>query len=238
MTDIFAEVEIEPVDQNVDYLQELVGDGKKFKTPAELAKGKAEADRYIAHLTSRMDELRDELKTSKNMEQILTEIRSTKTVPNSEPPVVTPDGQKVPEESDLETRLEKIIAEREAKKNAESNMTRVQQQLTEAYGDQANLVINQKARELNMTVTDLKSLAVRSPEAFSKLVGIEAPKTPDSFVAPRSTVNSSGQISHSSVRNKSFYDKMKQSDPIRYHSQQTTVDMIRDATNLGDRFYS
>src|SRR6478752_10635011 len=48
------------IDPNKNYLEELVGEGRKFKSPEELARGKAESDLYIEHMKGRMDELRQD----------------------------------------------------------------------------------------------------------------------------------------------------------------------------------
>jgi len=46
------------LDSNKAYLEQLVGDGKKFKTAEDLARGKAESDSFIEIMKVRMDELR------------------------------------------------------------------------------------------------------------------------------------------------------------------------------------
>ena len=49
-------------DSTKDYLKELVGEGKKFKTVEDLAKGKAESDAFISSVTRENKELRDSYK--------------------------------------------------------------------------------------------------------------------------------------------------------------------------------
>ena len=48
------------VDENKDYLAELVGDGKKFKDNQALARGKHEADLTVEAMKTRLDELRSD----------------------------------------------------------------------------------------------------------------------------------------------------------------------------------
>ena len=43
-----AALDLDTVDPNKNYLTELVGDGKKFKTQEELARGKYESDLYLS----------------------------------------------------------------------------------------------------------------------------------------------------------------------------------------------
>jgi len=51
---------IDTIDPSKNYLAELVGEGKKFKTQEDLARGKAESDAYIKILEKRSDELRND----------------------------------------------------------------------------------------------------------------------------------------------------------------------------------
>src|ERR1041384_5868536 len=46
------------IDESKNYLEELVGENKKFKDVEALAKGKHQADLFVKHLTDRMDEMR------------------------------------------------------------------------------------------------------------------------------------------------------------------------------------
>src|SRR5688572_2981716 len=46
-----------------NYFDELVGEGRKFKTQEDLARAKFESDQYIETMKMRMDEFRDEIDT-------------------------------------------------------------------------------------------------------------------------------------------------------------------------------
>src|SRR5437773_6950457 len=78
-------------DPNKNYLEDLVGDGKKFKSPEELARGKFESDTYIKILEKRLDEYRDDILslrkenvTNKRLEDLVNQLSNKS--PNSETP--------------------------------------------------------------------------------------------------------------------------------------------------------
>lgn len=61
--DTVSDDEIVTLDDSVDYVAELVGEGKKFREIKDLAKGKVESDRYIEVLTKKLDDAVKELNT-------------------------------------------------------------------------------------------------------------------------------------------------------------------------------
>ncbi len=215
------------MDDSVDYVEQLVGDGKKFKDVKELAKGKAEADRYIELLKSRLDEAQKEVNTRTSLDSFLKEIKNKDTNP---PPVSPPqvvDPKPGLDDSELEKKLEELIARREATRSTQTNLEKVQSVLSEQFGADAKVVINKKAKELGMSLSELESLAAKSPSAFYRLVDVqEQPRGQVGFSAPRSQINSQTQQVHG-IKNKAYFDKLKQTDPKKYNNPQTTVEMIK-----------
>lgn len=222
--------QLETIEEGKDYVAELVGDDKKFKDVQGLARGKLEADNYIKTLTERLDELRKELDSRTSLDTFLQEMKGLKAAPQTgqEHQVGTPaERQPTPlDDSTLEQKLVEILERRRAAETSETNLEQVQRVLKEQLGDQAKTVINNKARDHGMSVKELESLAARSPSAFYSLVGLDpvrqAPITPG---VARSSVNLGSQSS--TVKNKAYFDKMRQTDPQRYKSPQTTVEMMK-----------
>ncbi len=214
------------IDESKDYLTELVGEGKKFKSVEELAKGKAYADSAIDVLKRKLDDLNKELNTRVSLEQFLDKQKNPAVVT---PPVVPPVEQNAGlDDSTLEERLLKILETREAQKTTESNAQRVQRVLVEQFGDQAQHLINNKAKELGMSTQALKELASKTPTAFFRLVGVDesAQRTPAGVPAPRQNTNSFGNQGQV-VKNEAYYLKMKRDDPKTYFKPSTTSEMMR-----------
>lgn len=227
--DTVADEDIVTLDDSVDYVAELVGEGKKFKEVKDLAKGKVESDRYIEVLTKKLDDAVKELNTRTSLDTFLDKMKDGK--PAQEPAVTTtPSG--TPQDLDdsvLEQKLANILARRDQQTSAEKNMATVTEALTSQFGgaEQAKLVINHKAKEVGMSPKALQQIAETSPSAFFKLIGVEA-STPQSPVVARNGVNSFGQQEHSVLRDSKFYEKMKQSDPKQYFDRKTTSQMMKD----------
>lgn len=87
-----------------------------------------------------------------------------------------------------------------------------------------------------MTGKQLQQIAETSPEAFLKLIDANVPHTPMAGAAPRSGVNTTANQT-SGLRNAAFYEKMKRENPKQYFDSKTTVQQLKDARELGDKYY-
>lgn len=247
--DIFADNGTTPsVDPNKNYLEELVGEGKKFKSPEDLARGKAESDLYIATMRQKLAEAEQELNARKKIEEIVATI-----VPKAQSADTTHQlGNPVPNEVEkqsvdhmtpekLEELIERRLAERERVSRDSGNLSKVISDLERTFGPNYAQTVAEKAREVGLSKEDMNELAKRSPEAFFKLVGAPAERKPepDVFTPPRNSVNSTATqgTAHTS-RNKAFYDEMKKRDPALYKSDKTQAQMMTDALRLKDAFFS
>lgn len=228
------------IPEDVDYVDQLVGDGKKFKDISALAKGKAESDAYIAALRKQLEETNKELSTRMTLEKFLEAQKTGRSEPPVTPPVPGGDDQRGLDEATLLSKMEEILSRRDSQKLQETNLQRVQRVLQESHGSDYAKVVNHKAQELGMTGQELTALAARSPNAFFQLVGVSEDERPlQGAVIPRNQVNSLAQPGNMSVRDQKYYDRMKQTDPKKYNAPSTTSDMIRDLAALGEaRFYA
>lgn len=257
-TDNFDEAFKEIQDQNnnqadpprdVNFLEELVGDDKKFKTVDELARGKYESDQFIERLKREQEELREELSKRSTIEEFMTKMneRKANTSNQAEPPV---DERKREEENsnsksftqeDLEALLENKLKERETQTKVEKNRKEVLDYMTSVWGSNAAVELNRKASELDMSVQELRAYAESSPKAFYRLVGIEGNTQSRSSnpSAPSSTVSTS-RMPDNRVGEKgyAYYEKLRKENPREYFSARVQNEMYRRATELGDRFYS
>lgn len=222
------------IDETVDYFESLVGEGKKFKTPQELAKGKALADQTVEVLKAKLDALNAELNTRTSLDKFLEEIKGQKKDGNESNPPVVPQNPD-PQAPNLEEQLEAILSKRENAKKSESNIALVTRTLKEQFGDKASQLIDHKARELEMSRKDLETLAHRSPTAFFSLVGVSGSRPQAGAPAAQNRFNSFQQ--EETVRGHSYYEKLKRENPKKYFDKNTTVEMIRDMGKIGREKY-
>ena len=255
MTDVFntdpSEVQTEVLEDK-NYLEELVGEGKKFKDVGSLAKGKAEADAYIETLTRKLDALSEEVNKRKTAEEIADQLRSQMADRSSssqeayQPPVENEnDGQSLSGNNNNKLSMadiEKLVEERLQKdkelSKAQQNVNTVNERLVKEYGASAPKVLQDKAVELGVSVEYLKQQAQVSPQVFFNLVGLGGQKQVQAnFVPPQSSMNTASSEPSGTVRNKSFYDKLYRENPHLRSDSKTTIQEHRDAVRLGEKFY-
>lgn len=240
MTDIFQPIQ-EQTQIPENPLEVLVGEDKKFKTVEDLAKGKIESDNFIRQLQNELAELREHVGKSQTMEEIKTQILSSlKQEKPLEQPAQPPSHE--PNDStknvDVESLVSTLLEKREIEAKQRTNKQVVQDALEKKFGADAQLILNQKAKELSVSLEYLAKVANDSPSAFFRLVGIEqATPAHQPTPAPRSS-QSAPVTPQSGVRNRSYYERLKSTNPTEYFSQKTRMQMMKDALAMGDSFNS
>jgi hypothetical protein len=163
----------EPVDVNL--VEALVGEGKKYKTVEDLARGYLNADR-------RIEELKTDLGTIKSKDKSLDEIvsllrnQSATPTPSAEEPVVQPPKGASPE--NITETVEKVLTAREQANKARECQQKSLQLLTEKYGSQeAGLLIVKKVINGDAKMRDIvDDLSLSNPEAMMKFIVANAPE--------------------------------------------------------------
>lgn len=243
-----------PTLENKNYLEELVGEGKKFKTPEELAKGKAEADLFIKSLLDEMKEVKDELNKRMTVEDLMNSLKGTREQTtmtngdnfNTSENTHTSHGDTGTNSLDLETirkALKDELAQEKEKARRQANVAEVVNKLREQHGDNVSAYLNTKAKELNVDITYLRELAEDKPSVFYQLVG-NSQTSNDPFrsgpvTPPRSQVTTgvTPTKSYGEHKTKSYYEQLKLKDKKAYFSPQVRVQMHKDALALGESFF-
>lgn len=233
MPDIFSELPEE--DQIPDNpLEALVGEDKKFKTTDLLARGKFESDRHVRKLESENAALRTKLDAAKQIEDFFKEVQASKG--NNQIP--EPDAEN--KEIDIDALLERKLSEFRQRDSIEANKNLVATTMTEKYGDNAGNIVNGVAKDLDIPMAELQTMAMKNPKGFLKLVERTAPVSnkQDTFSpGPQSRINTSSQFVNQG-RNKAYYDALKVKDKKTYDSPETKIAMHQDALSMGAAFFS
>jgi hypothetical protein len=243
------------VDETKNYLEELVGEGKKFKTPQELARGKAEADAFVERLKQEQQALREENArlqqeaSSKNrLSDLLDRLEKepgTTTTTSQTTTSGEPDGSKqviTPEK--IAEIIDQRVSQREKLLIEANNLQYVKNTLTETFGPNYSETLKSKAQELSVGTEFLDSLARAQPKAFLELVGVkagaqQATRTSPTGGAPASSTNTQAftKTNVSTDRTMSYYDKIKTASPKEYWSPKVQNQMHNDALRLGPQFF-
>lgn len=233
-------------ESEASYLERLVGDDKKFKTPEDLARGKLEADRHIAKLEEEMEGLRGDLNSRLNMQTFLDRLEKSG---------YTPEDTQTPPESDSQDRdmsntglsmqdveklvsqkLEETTAEVQRRSNLEKSVEGLQAAFGPRYGDKVKAV----TQEMGLGEKFMEDLAATNPQAFLKFVGANEatrPTDPSITGVPRTSFNSAATPSTSGEKTQSYYSKMRAEDPGRYWRKETQAEMHRQSMKLGEAFF-
>lgn len=218
----------EDLDPSKDYFEELVGEGKRYKTPAELAKGKLEADRYIAQLTQEKEQALNEVRARATIEEVLSRIskpdQKSEDTPPAEPDRLTKD--------DILSTVEQRLQERERQRERSANLDLVRGELTKAGVSASD--VKTKAEVLGMTEAAATELAQDKPKVFLELFGKTVSRDPQN---PISGVNTAGFGSGVKPRGLSYYEDLKKRSFKEYFTVETQAQMGRDIATLGyERF--
>ena len=225
------------------FVEKLVKErGEQWKDPEFIAKGKIEADRFIEDLKRQNEELRQELGKQDYSKELLSQLQAKAANPVNANPVVNQDGANKVEtkttisEDELKRLVETTLTERERTASASQNVKVVTDKLQELFGTEAQAKVQEKAKELGMTLERMEEIAKESPSAFFALVG-EKVTTPKVFNS--GTINTaSANLQASSERNFNFYQEMRRKDRRQYFSPEVQKQMFQDRERLGDKFYN
>lgn len=244
MTDLFDQnTTIPPLDQSKDYLTELVGEGKKFKTAADLARGKAEADATIASIIKEKDELRadflrlrEEANAQAKLQELVDRLAQQPQIESKAPIAPDLDTKASFDPAEIEDMFSKKIHEHELNKIADQNFQKVQNTLKDKLGTNFQATLQEKMNTLGLTKEDINSLARKSPEAFYNVLGLNNQPQNEYMPPPRSGQRTDNFSPQAPKRTWSYYQNMRKTDPAKYYSPETSVQKLRDAEDLGSAF--
>lgn len=244
MTDLFSESNTPQIDQTKDYLLELVGEGKKFKTVQDLARGKYEADVHIGILEKTQDQLRadylklnEESQARAKLQELVDQLKVPQKQPtNSEQPLANVDNTKPP--VDFDSLINSKMEARELSKKQAGNFKIVQDKLMERFGSNYQTVLKQQSAELQLTSDYVNDLARRSPEAFFRTMGLNEPERKDNFQPPFKSNQRSDSFNQkgSQKRTWAYYQELKKTNPKLYYDPKIVVQMDKDYQDLGKVF--
>jgi hypothetical protein len=236
-------VTTEPVQQAIETIQAdpflgLVGDGKKFATPTDLAKGKQEADTFIEQLQKENQGMRDTIAKQQGIEEVVKQLNQAQT--NTD--VVTKPN--TVDEGAIGEIVARELAAINNQSTKDTNLKTSIEALESKFGDKSGEIVTQQAAKLGMSVEQLKETASTSPTAFKTLMGLDVATKPTSnnVTLNNSSLNAAsvelggGQIVPESAE---YFRNLRLSDPTTYWSssvQQRLMKAAGAAATSGNRF--
>lgn len=240
-----AQGDLPGIDTSKNYVEELVGDGKKFKTVEDLARGKYEADLYVETLKKRQDEinrdylrLREENMAKQKLEDLIDQFSKLQSNnQNNDNTYVKPEIKNELDLKQVESLLESRLDAREAARKQQENFALVKEKLKERFGSNYSTVVKEQISDLGITESEFNDMAVKHPKLLFKTLGLDKAPNVDSFQAPpRSNQRSNSFAPTTEKRTWSYYQKMKETNPNLYLDPKIAVQMHNDAIALGESF--
>ena len=135
-------------------------------------------------------------------------------------------------EADVAQIVERVLGEKQTASTMESNWSAVLSTLTEVHGDwdTANLKIQERARELDISDKDATKMAQQNPKAFLQLfnpTGSKAATSSGTGEYGQKGVDSRSSDAHDAA----YYSKMRRETPNKYWSVDVQAQMRRDLFN-------
>lgn len=229
------------VDPNVDPFELLVGEGKKFKTPQDLAKGKLESDNFIAQLQKETAALREELTKRLSVEEFVKKMNPAPAQSASTPPNQGTEERDLQNTANLTPeQVEKLVQDTYTKQKQEdaraANVELVKRELQKKWGSDFARHLEAKTAQLGFGRDFATGLAASHPQAFLNLV-LDRPVEGNPDVSPPSP-STRGSMNTSQEKKYSYYQKMMRENPKLYNSQAMQMEMYKQAQKLGADFYS
>jgi hypothetical protein len=227
-------------DSSDDILASLVGPDKKFKTVADLAKGKLQADSHISQIERENADLRkaletyeEQLKKQRTLEELLEAMKSSKAT----------DGNPQSLDLDTVTQLVRNVTkeEREAA-TREANRAKVNAAILETAGGdaaKARALVAQRAKELGLTTEYFRNLSETSPQAALALINASTKSGTSTSIKPDVNTEAVRQpLRDSDPKPNSYYMELRRKmGTAKFYADYNLVRrMYADADKLGDAF--
>lgn len=153
-----------------DQVSELVGEGKKYKSFAELEKAYLNASSFIDTLKNEKSEVEQRLTNlSVDME------KASKTNPAQN---TTQQSSQLTEDR-IQSLIDNRLKEVETTRTRESNLNSAKKYLLDNFGDNFEDALNKQASEMGVTKEKLFEIASETPSVFKRLLPGTKPTTQD-----------------------------------------------------------
>ena len=223
-----------------DLVAQLVGDGKRYKTVADLAKARVEADNFIEQLKTENAGLREVVKTKEvtsktdDYESFIAKLREG-TKGSSEPKPASDNQAARPVSLD---DLERYLAEREKNQKAAAAFGSLREEVAKLYGDKADEALINAMKQHNLSEDMVRTIAASSPKAAMGALGFLAQQKQSTSMSP--SVDSEAFLgSKPETRNWNFYRELeKKLGPSGFYDPKIQKQLFKDRMTLGDEFWS
>lgn len=218
---------------------ELVGEGKKFKTVDDLAKGKLEADNFIEKLKTENAALREALDSDGSPDEVLKRINDLLQSKGSENATAT-KGNQSQSESLTEEKVLELLSKREQEAKIRRNVELFNSNVNKAFGEKTGEVLATRLGELGMERETFNDLAARNPNAALRILGLKdtgaTGGSMDSSINTEAYFGDAGK-GNDGKQNFAYFQKMRREMGMAYYEPEIQKQVFESRKKLGDAFW-
>jgi hypothetical protein len=218
----------QPVGDNDNPVAVLVGEGRKYKTEAELAKAYIQADGFIEQLKEENRKLREETAKAKTLDEVLERLKAPDVTTQSTTGDTTTTNSFTA--ADVAKIVKAEITGYETAKTRQTNLQKADAELKRVFGDKAQEVFNSAAPNAETRIA-MQALAEVAPEQFLALFTKQTTgsTTVHSTVNTGALNNITANTRETNPGTKEYYNALRRSKPQVYYSQETQSAMNKAA---------
>jgi type III secretory pathway component EscV len=217
-----------------DALKLLVGDGAKYKTIEDLAKGMVHGQAHITKLETEATTLNENAQKQTSIDEILAAINADKgQQQHTEQQEQTDQSTQQPDTVDIATQIKNALAEQAQTTNAQDNIKKVTDSLGKSLGVRADEVYSRVGKDLGVNLDELSKTA---PDAVIRLC-----------TGQQSAVQQQGDLTQSqhsaALTQQTLMSELTQTGIQELYAkggmtreQKFTLEM-NNAVSLGDKFF-
>lgn len=240
MADIFGSEPIQPSeDDNEITVETLVGEGRKYRDPNELAKAYSHADAAIERLKAQLAEKETEARVLRDLNEARQHGKPAEE-PREEDRQKQPDLTPAPKSEDISELVRNELSKADQERRRSDNINKAAETMNRRFGSPAKAqeAIRARAAELGVSFEWLRDAAAGSPTAFFATMGIS--ETPSSSSTPSYSPEVTRRDNDLGRGQKNFryFEDLRKSSPKAYFSPAVQAEMFAARRELGDKFYT
>jgi uncharacterized coiled-coil protein SlyX len=243
--DVFSS-EGESKQEQLDPLHQLVGEGRKFETLEDLAKGKLESDKFIEQLQGEMKTLREQMAEAEAEATKRSTVSDLVDAVKKANKVDEGTGNQSVSEEQLQEMVTSIMDGKHEKQTRLANYQAANQSVLDKFNgdvEAARTYTTERARQLGLTTEKLKALGEESPSAFKQLMDVKPSTGSQSTLGiPEVHMERGSNPARQEVvdghHTKAYYDNLKKELGLAKYWNDPKIQgaYYKDALALGDRF--
>ena len=160
-----------------EFMAELVGEDKKYKTVEEAVRALAHANHHISTLEGETHTLREQVSQSKTIEDVMARLASNQSPESKDTGSSDPEHKEPKQDGeDVEATVKRLLEQQQSAQSANSNKQSVIDAMTKQFGTKAGEIWDSVEKELGV---DLEQMSASSPSAVLKLLGVTGSQAPE-----------------------------------------------------------